>query len=84
MRPRSKGAEIMVSDFIDEHYGYLHLTDEEYAHAKANNPTIRKHTRQLFEYGEAREGSWTSEKFMSQLKEAVKIVDTKYPKADGW
>ena len=27
---------------------------------------------------------WTSEKFMAQLKEAVKIVDAKYPKADGW
>ena len=27
----------MVSDFIDEHNGYLQLTDEEYARAKANN-----------------------------------------------
>ena len=74
----------MVSDFINEHNGYLQLTDEEYARVKANNPTIRKHARQLFEYGEAREGYWTSEKFMSQLKEAVKIVDAKHPKADGW
>ena len=30
MRPKSKGCGIMVSDFIDEHNGYLKLTDEEY------------------------------------------------------
>ena len=38
MRPKSKGAGIMVSDFIDEHSGYLQLTDEEHAHAKENDP----------------------------------------------
>ena len=80
MRPKSKGAGIMVSDLIDEHSGYLQLTDEE--HARAN--TIRKHVRQLFEYGEGRDGCWTSGKFMAQLKQAVKIADVKYPKADGW
>ena len=84
MRPKSKGAGIMVSDFIDEHSGYLQLTDEEHARAKESDPTIRKHARQLFEYGEGRDGYWTSEKFMAQLKQAVKIADAKYPKADGW
>ena len=39
---------------------YLKLTDEEYQPAKEKDPTIRKHARQLFEYGEAREGYWTS------------------------
>ena len=33
MRPKSKGAGIMVSDFIDEHNGYLQLMNEEYTHA---------------------------------------------------
>ena len=84
MRPKSKGAGIMVSDFIDEHSGYLHLTDEEHASAKESDPTILKYARTLFEYGESREGYWTSERFMNQLKEAVKIADAKYPKVDGW
>ena len=35
------------------------------------------------EYGEAKEGYWTSEKFMKQIKEVVKIADFKYPKEDG-
>ena len=57
---------------------------KEYARAKEKDPTTRKYARQLFEYGEAREGYWTSEKFMAQLKEAAKIADVKYPKEEGW
>lgn len=74
----------MVSDFIDEHKGYLQLTDKEYELAKEKDPTIRKHAHQLLEYGEGREGCWTSEKFISQLNEAVKIVEIKYPKDERW
>ena len=33
IRPKGKGRGIMVSDFIDEHNGYLHLTDEKYEQA---------------------------------------------------
>ena len=33
LRPKSKGTGIMVSDFIEEHNGYLKLTDDEYAQA---------------------------------------------------
>ena len=29
-KPKSKGAEVMVSDFIDKHNGVLVLTDEEH------------------------------------------------------
>jgi len=29
-------------------------------------------------------GYWTSEKFMGQIKEAVKIAEVKYPKEEGW
>ena len=31
LRPKGKGASIMVSDFIDEHNGYFRLTEEEFA-----------------------------------------------------
>ena len=50
----------MVSDFIDEHNGYLQLTDEEYASAKEKDPTIRKHSntvRQVKDTGH-RKDSW--------------------------
>ena len=74
----------MVSDFICERDGYLTLTDEEYESAKQNDPSIRKHAQQFLEYGETNEGYWTAEKFMNQIKQAVKIAEAKYPKENGW
>ena len=35
LKPKSRGSGIMVSDFIDEHNGYLRLTDEEFS--QSNN-----------------------------------------------
>lgn len=84
IRPKSRGSGIMVSDFIDEYNGYLGLTADEYENAKKDDPTIRMQARSLLEYGEAREGYWTSDKFMEQLEKAVKIAEVKYPKQDGW
>ena len=83
MRPKSKGSGIMVSDFIDEKNGYLQLTQEEYDKAK-NDSTIARFARELFEYGEAKEGYWTADKLMKQIKAAVKIAKTKYPKSEGY
>ena len=82
-RPKSKRSGIITSDFTDEHNGYLQLTDEEYECAKEKDPTIHKHACQLLEYGKAREGYWTKEKFMSQLNTAAKIAEIKYPKDEG-
>ena len=64
--------------------GYLALTQEEHDKAKLDDPTIKMYARQLLEYGEAREGYWTSEKFMAQIKEAVKIAEVKYPRSEGY
>lgn len=36
LRPKSKDYGIMVSDFIDEHNGYLALTEEEFQRAKSD------------------------------------------------
>ena len=38
----------------------------------------------FIEYGEARNGYWTSEKFMKQMTAAVKIAEMKYPKDKGY
>ena len=77
MRPKSKGAGIMVSDFIDEKNGFLRLTQEEYDQAKQSNPNIWIEARAYLEYGENREGYWNSEKFMNQIKMVVKIAEIK-------
>ena len=73
----------MVSDFITMD-GYLCLTEEEYAAAKVHNPDITMGARQLLEYGEARNGYWTEDKFMKQMKKVVKVAETKYPKEKGY
>ena len=84
IRPKSRGSGIMISDFIEETNGYLALTQEEYDIVKVNNPSARMYARELFEYGESKEGYWTSDKFMNQIKKAAKIVEYKYPKCNGW
>ena len=81
---KSKGSGIMVSDFVDERCSYLALTDEEFSRARVTHPGIRQQARQFLEYGESREGYWTSEKFMRQIDIAVGIAEVKYPKEDGW
>ena len=84
LKPKSKGAGIMVSDFVDEHNGFLALNDSEYEAAKASNPRIRKYAREFLEYGESKEGYWTRDRFIAQMNRAVEISEIKYPKEDGW
>ena len=70
----------MVSDFIDEHNGFL---DEEYQAAKVTNPNIRPYAREFLEYGESKEGYWTRDKFIAQMQRAIEITENKYPKEGG-
>ena len=59
LKPKSKRSGIMVSDFIDEHNGFLALSGEEHDKAKALNPRIHKYVREFLVYGESREGRAT-------------------------
>ena len=79
IQPKTKGSGIMVSDFIEQHNGFLRLTDAEFAVAKAADPDMVQKAQALLEYGAEREGYWTAEKFMKNIKEAVKIAKHKYP-----
>ena len=74
----------MVSDFIEEKNGYLVLTDAEYETAKSNDLYAEKYVQQLLEFGENKEGYWTSDMFIAQIRSAVKIASIKYPREDGW
>ncbi len=52
--------------------------------SKVADPTIWVLARELLEYGEGKERYWTSEKFMRQMEQAIKIADVKYPRTrDG-
>ena len=79
LRPKSKGAGIMVLDIVDERNGYLTLNNEEFDQASRMNPDIMKQARCLLLYGESKEGYWTSEKFTEQMKHAVAIANIRYP-----
>ena len=80
--PKTKGSGIMVSDFVEEHGGYLQLTDQQLEMAKQRFPGIKQRARQLLEYGAEKEGYWTGNRFMKQMENAAKIADFKYPKHD--
>ena len=69
----------MVSDFIDQHNRYLKLTDAEFAAVKQADRRAVQSARVLLEYGVEHEGYWTSEKFMANVKNAMKIAKFKYP-----
>ena len=84
MKLTSNGAGIMVSDFVDEHNGFLSLSDAKYDQVKATNAHFRRHTHQFLEYGESREGYWPCDRFIQQMKIAFNISEIKYPKEEGW
>ena len=67
----------MVSDFIEEREGYLALTSEQYDQAKLSDPHFPFQACQLLEYGDSKEGYWTSKRFMQQMETAVRIADFK-------
>lgn len=77
--PKTNGSGLMVSDFIDEHDGYLCLSEQQYQHAKAMNPNVQQHARVVFEYGSECGGYWTGDRFMAQMKTACDITEMKYP-----
>ena len=82
--PKSRGAGIMVSDFICEQDGYLYLTEEEYAAGLERFPNLKCYARASIEYGENKDGYWTSERFMQQLKYCADITECKYPRGEGY
>ena len=41
MRPKNSGAGIIVSDFVDEHHGYLRLTAEEHSERLKKIPDLK-------------------------------------------
>ena len=82
--PKSRGAGIMISDFISEEGGYLCLTDDEFAAGLDKYPQLKQFARRSIEYGENRDGYWTSERFLEQLKDSTQIVECKYPREQGY
>ena len=60
------------------------LTFEQYDQAKLSDSHFPFQARQLLEYGDSKEGYWTSDRFMQQMERAVRIAGFKYPKSSDW
>ena len=56
MRPKGRGAGLMVSDFIEERDGYLSIPDALYETVKQHDPSVPQSARVVFEYGKNRDG----------------------------
>jgi len=76
LKPKSHGSGIMVSDFIDEHNGYLRLTSEEFAQAVDKVAGLKQETHA--EYGK------DTGLFLGQLEDAIKTAKVKYPREKGY
>lgn len=80
IRPKSKGAGLVISDFVDEFGGFLRLSDEEYDNIPDDdNKPSSKEARESLYYGAKREGYCDNQKFMAQVFRAEKIARIKYP-----
>ena len=79
IRPKSQGWGLMVSDFIEEHHGYLQLSPEEHKLAKLSVPNLPPKARVVFKFGSQSDGYWNNELFIDQVKTAMRIAEFKYP-----
>lgn len=79
MRPKGRGAGVMVSDFIEKRDGYLVIPDSLYETLKQHDPMIPQSARVVFEYGKTHDGYWNNQLFMEQMEVAVKVAEAKYP-----
>ena len=83
LRPKSQGRGLMVSEFIDEHSGFLRLTSQEHELTKVSQPSLPASARIIFKFGAQGDGYWNSEHFVSQVETAIKIAEFKYPPSDN-
>lgn len=63
---------------------YLRLTAEAHGEVLKKIPGIKCQARVFLEYGEDNIRYCTSEKFMDQIEDSVKIAEVKYPRERGY
>ena len=79
IKPKGRGAGLMVLDFIEERDGYCALSDAVFQAVHNVDPSIEQSARVIFEYGKGKEGYWNNELFMEQIDRAAKVAEAKYP-----
>ena len=79
IQSKTKGAGIMVSDFVNQYSGFLRLTESEAALTKAKDASFPTTARVLLEYGADKEGYLNGERFMNNVNDVCKIAKFKHP-----
>lgn len=79
LKPKCPGRGIMISDFVDEHNGFLKLSDEDFARYQQRDPSLQQSARKQLVIRHGNEGYWTNEPFLKNVKDAMKIAALKYP-----
>lgn len=79
LKQKGPGQGIMISDFIDEHEGFLKLSDEGFARYHQRDPSLKQSTWKQLVTGQGNEGYWTNDHFLENVKDAMKIAALKYP-----
>ena len=79
LHPKSQGCGLMISDFIEEHGGYLQLAPAEHELAKLSMPDLPAKAHVILKFGAQGDGYWNNELFIQQVKVAIKIAEFKYP-----
>ena len=76
LRKKGNGRSIMVSEFLSEECGRLKLNEQQHQ----ANPLIPKEARVYLQPGKDREGYWTSEHLVEQVKtKAIPIFESLFP-----
>ena len=68
IQPKTKGAGIMISDYVDQHTGFLRLTSAEAELARSEDPSFPTTARATLDYGAGKGGYWDSDKFQNNVK----------------
>ena len=81
LNPKGQGQGIMISDFVDEHCGFLRLSDEDYSRLSKSDPTLKQSARQqiVISHDHGKKGYWNNDHFVSNVKDAMKIASLLYP-----
>lgn len=77
IKPKGQGRGIMISDFIDEHNGFLALSNAEFEEGKQTYPNLKQEARVKLKIGAEFEGYWNSDKFLQQMVDAIQIAKVK-------
>jgi len=76
LRKKGNGRSIMISEFLTEEYGRLKLNSQQHQ----ENPSIAEEARIYLRPGKDRDGYWTSEDLVEQVKtKAIPIFETVFP-----